>query len=448
MMKKSQIKILASLLYSLPIIFFLVSYFLITTSGEDIFQGANNFRTGLALNPLGDAINAFNFNSRITDMYAWPVIDYFDYQFAFGPDIIFRLIDVIMASAVFYFATYIILSRKPKLIIKDALIFCAIFSVFIVTPIGRVFYLEFSMIHNYVPPTLAVLIFSIPFLKLIQNQSPTAHPKLLNIFLPLLGLYIGMASTITPLAILATIIFYCIIKRKNLTRPPLWFFSSLICIMVGFLICWLIGSGIEHYAKVQATTFDYILFSNLFSAPAVFISKIFQHELYNFGIVFLLILAIFVLCYVFSKPKIKVKKLDSKTKNIILAFSIFIVVHLLGTSLIKAPFRLLILPYFIGIIAIFKVFMSSINSKILATIITIFTFFILLTHTILLIKYHNQASIILTEIKESSESALCIEESRTLPIRLHFIDLSQANFLVNWGYPEPIYGKNITFCKE
>ena len=151
MMKKSQIKILASLLYSLPIIFFLVSYFLITTSGEDIFQGANNFRTGLALNPLGDAINAFNFNSRITDMYAWPVIDYFDYQFAFGPDIIFRLIDVIIASAVFYFATYIILSRKPKLIIKDALIFCAIFSVFIVTPIGRVFYLEFSMIHNYVP---------------------------------------------------------------------------------------------------------------------------------------------------------------------------------------------------------------------------------------------------------------------------------------------------------
>lgn len=440
-------KITAIILYLLPILFFIVSYFLITTSGEDIFQGANNFRTGAELNPLQDAINAFSYNSRITDMYAWTVIDFFDYQFAFGPDLIFRLIDVVLASAVFYFTTYLILNHKPKLLIKDALIFCATFLVFIITPFGRTFYIEFSMIHNYVPLALITLIFAIPYLRLLTKNPIIGHQKLLNIVMPILGLYFGMAATITPLAFLITVIIYCLINHKNLTRPPVWFFTGLAGTVIGFTICWFAGSGVDHYTARQAATFDYIAIADLLSAPFEFIPKILWHEVYNFGIVLLPLLGIFVAGYIFSKPKVNFKKLGSETKKLVLVFSIFIIIHILGASLIKAPFRLLIPAYLAGIIIIFRIFAERINSKIIGVIVATFTVAVLLAHTILLVKYHQQAGEILTEIKNSPTETLCVEKERTVPDRLRFIDLSQANFLVNWGYPEPIYGKNITFCE-
>ena len=126
-------KIFSCLLYALPIIFSLLTVFLITTSGEDNFQGAGNFRNGATINVIEDAKNAFNYNSRLTDVYAWSVIDFYDNQFQFGPDLIFRLIDVIMITAVFYLSTYLILNRKPKLQIKDALVFCVAFFVFIIS---------------------------------------------------------------------------------------------------------------------------------------------------------------------------------------------------------------------------------------------------------------------------------------------------------------------------
>ncbi|MBR5939200.1 hypothetical protein IKZ77_01450, partial [Candidatus Saccharibacteria bacterium] len=220
-------KILPILIYLVPIFFFIISYFLTTTSGEDIHQGANNFRFTTNIDPLNDAASAFNYNSRITDMYAWSVIDFYDYQFRFGPDIIFRLLDIILASAVFCFATYVILNRKPKLTLKDASIFCALFLFLIVTPFGRAFYNEFSMIHNYVPLALITIVFAIPYLKLAQKNSIN-HPILFNALLPIFGLYFGMAATITPLAFLSTVIIYCIINRKKLSRPPIWFYTGII----------------------------------------------------------------------------------------------------------------------------------------------------------------------------------------------------------------------------
>jgi hypothetical protein len=265
--------------------------------------------------------------------------------------------------------------------------------------------------------------------------------------MPLLGLYFGMAATVTPLAFIVTIAIYCLINRKNLTRPPLWFFTGLIGVVTGFLICWLVGSGIDHYTSSQATTFDYVSLSNLFSDPFTAIPKILWHIIYNFGIVFLPLLGLFIVCLIFKKHNIKFQKLNIENKNLILVFVIFIVIHLLGASLIKAPFRLLIPAYLAGIIITFRFFASAISSKFIGTTIVIFTVLILFIHTFLLVKYRAQVANLLTEIKNSTEPSLCIEKSRTTPTRLHFIDLSQANFLVDWGSPELIYDKNVTFCK-
>ena len=61
------------ILYSTPVIFFLISYFLIITSGEDIYQGAST-----PVNIVGDMIAAFRHSVRLADMFAWSVINFFD----------------------------------------------------------------------------------------------------------------------------------------------------------------------------------------------------------------------------------------------------------------------------------------------------------------------------------------------------------------------------------
>ena len=444
-------KIFSCLLYALPIIFSLLTVFLITTSGEDNFQGAGNFRNGATINVIEDAKNAFNYNSRLTDVYAWSVIDFYDNQFQFGPDLIFRLIDVIMITAVFYLSTYLILNRKPKLQIKDALVFCVAFFVFIITPFGRAFYHEFSMIHNYVPLALITLLFSIPYLKLTTHSCSAKHPIALAILMLIAGLFFGMSATITPLAFLATIVIYLIIRRKHLTKPPLWFYSGILGAITGFLICWFVGSGVDHYTDpTTAATFDYLSLSEVFTN----IPKLLFHEIHNFAYVFIPLIAIIIICFLFLKhrktlfSKRHLGHLSPATINLIIIFSSFIIIHILGASLIVSPPRILIPAYLAGIIIILRLFVSHLNfNPLFITVITIVTTVTIITHGALLSKYHHEMSIILNNIKESPETTICINPSETMPPRIRVLDLSQANMIVNWGEPEPIYNKGIISCQ-
>lgn len=454
MNRRRQAIITSCILYALPVIFFIISYFLITTSGEDIWQGASSFRTEPTINPINDAVNAFNFNSRITDMYAWAVIKFFDYQFRFGPDFIFRTIDVILAASTFYLATYLILARKPKLQIKDALIFCATFLAIIIVPFGRPFYHEFSMIHNYVPLAFITLLFCTPFVNLLRNSPPTKRPVLLSIGMLLAGLYFGMAATITPLAFLATVILYCIIKRKSLSWPPAWFWTGVVGVIAGFAICWFAGSGIDHYTNpATAANFDYIAISDIFSTPATAIPKILWHEIYNFGITFLPLILLVIVGIIFTPIRRKLftqkfyQHLSPSTKSFLLVCAIFIIIHLLGASLVKAPPRLIMPAYLVGVIAVFHFFTPHLNSKLLGVTIVIFTTITIILHTTFLSIYHHQTRAILNEIQTSPASVICLPASRTTPPRLPLLDLSQANILVDWGKPLQIHNKEVTFCK-
>ncbi len=437
----------------MPIIFALTSVFLNTTSGEDIFQGAGSLRNGAEINALGDAINAFNYNSRITDMYAWTVIDYYDYQYMFGIDTILRLFDAVLIILVFYFATYVALAHKPKLIVKDALVFCAIFATFIVAPFGRAFYHEFSMIHNYVPLALITLLFTIPFIKLITTtKAPLSHrPILATISMLVLGVIFGMSATITPLAFLATIALFCLIRRKHLVKPPLWFYSGIVGTIAGFLICWLVGSGVDHYTNpATAAEFNYLPLSDIFAHPDILI----KHEIYNFALVFIPLSIVFVFCLIFTKkPKGLFSKkhfthLSPTTINILLIFILFIVIHILGASLVKSPPRLLIPAYLAGLILIFRLFIPHIRWGAPLTLLAICgTTSIIIIHIAFLLKYRAEMSITLNQIKNSDETTICIPPRLTEPTRIKVFDLAQANMIVDWGVPEPIYGKGIINCE-
>lgn len=438
------------ILYALPIIFFAISYFLLTTSGEDIHQGAGALANGDTLDSFGDMARAFEHSGRITDMYAWSIIDFFDYQYCFGADTIFRLVDVAIISGAFYLATFIALGRKPKLQIKDALVFCAIFAAVIFSPFGRRLYSEFSMIHNYAPLVFITLFFVLPYLSLIKDfnlKDFNFKPKTLALIMLPLGFIFGMSTTITPIAVLATIIIYIIIKRKELSRPPLWFFIGIATTLLGFVVSFFLSPGMNSYATnpTSAETFDYIAISDIFTDFTTAVPRIFFHLFYNFGICLIPLIAYFAIAFFFarkSRRQIHFKNI----KTILLVFSSFIILHILATAQIKTPPRILIPAYFAGIILIARIFTPYIKSKIFATSVVIFTTLAIILHASFLIIYHHKTSLVLEEIKSSEASELCIERQRVEAPRIPIINLSQEFILVDWGYPEYIHGKAITFC--
>ena len=119
-------RFLSIMMYLIPAIFLTGCYFLMTVTGEDILQGA-----GDKGNFLMGAVDAFRYNARLSDMYAWTVIRIFDFQYKFGADTFVRIADVFMGLGIIYMIVYTSLGRAAQLKIKDAtvflLVFCAIF---------------------------------------------------------------------------------------------------------------------------------------------------------------------------------------------------------------------------------------------------------------------------------------------------------------------------------
>src|SRR5665647_1458711 len=102
-------RIVVTILYALPVLFFSIVYFLQVVSSEAIHQGA-----GRPLSIIPDMLSAFHWSARLGDMYAWSTINFFDYKYSFGIDTIFRLFDVVLAFGIFFIMTKIILGRRPK----------------------------------------------------------------------------------------------------------------------------------------------------------------------------------------------------------------------------------------------------------------------------------------------------------------------------------------------
>ena len=93
-------------------------------------------------------------------MYAWPVINFFDYTYKFGVDTIFRLLDVVTAFAIFFLITTIALGRRPRWNVQDALLFGISFLAVFLSDYSRSLVSSFSHIHNYLPTTLLPLLFA------------------------------------------------------------------------------------------------------------------------------------------------------------------------------------------------------------------------------------------------------------------------------------------------
>ena len=447
--------ILSLILYAIPLIFFIICYFLIITSGEDIYQGAN-----ATPDIIGDSIAAFNYNARLSDMYAWSVINFFDYQYSFGIDTIFRLLDVAMGMGIIYLMTYFTLGRKLKLQISDATWFLFCFVMIFLTPHGRTLYAGFSVIHNYLIITLSTLTFLLPFIQLARNQA-TRNRAWFTLCMLAVGFVFGFSSNLTPIAFLIT---YAIARTcsvvKYRSKINKWEIAGIIGTLIGISIQYLLGPGVTSYINGDySTTYDYISVEKMFSGPLVSIASLGKHVIINYGRVLLPLLLVFTVCFAvyfvarkLSKQRLAIRP-TNKQDNAVLSIGIlFVIIHTAIASQIEFPLRIIIPAYTVGI-ACLAIILRNMLNQLDKHFKTTFTCAVLLaslaivaTRLVLAISYRQKSQTTLDYIKDYPQQMLCIpKESITSPT-IPLIYLGQEPILADWAMPETIYGKTITFC--
>ena len=456
-------KILSVLLYALPIVFFTVCYFLIVTSGEDIFQGANTMP-----DVIGDSVAAFNHSARLADMYAWSSINFFDYTFCFGPDTIFRIIDVIVAFFIFYSATFIALGHRPKLALKDGLVFAGIFLAVMLTSYGTTLYGGFSKIHNYLFISIITLGFCLIYFKDLIDQKPfhktTFLRKLAIPIMLVFGFIFGLTSSVTGIAFLLCLPIYLIFLKVTRQKIAIkkfvfsWRGASILGILIALFCIYVIGPGLADYDTNPAylAVSDYLPFRDVFTNLGDSIVHIIKHMAFNFGrfLVPFIILTIPVVIYLTSlkiKNQLVLPKFSRREKNFFFATISFIIVHILALSQIYYYTRMVLPVYLIGLAVYVYILIHIIKpAKItipLALIEITLMLIIITIRTTFAIQYLAQVSPILDRIKNFNETSFCVTPEQVKSKNLPYIYLGQEDFLVDWAMPQKVYDKTVDFCK-
>ena len=448
-------KWLPIILYSLPILFFVVSYFVMTVSGEDIWQGAGNWRNNVAIDVVADAKEAFEHNGRLTDMYAWTAIDFFDYQFNFGLDTIFRLLDVVMAGGVFYLMSVMVLGRKLKIEVKDALLFDVSFAGVMLTQHGRVFYAGFSAIHNYMIAIFIMLLFGLPYVMKMWGKRVEMR-WWGNLLFLLLGVVFGMSAAVPPVAFVIVWVASVIVRWRKKIRAERWEICGFSGVLVGLLLSNFLGPSLDFYTTndVYTVTYDYISVQGFLADFASGIVRIFKHLVVNFGRVLVPLVAFGIVAFVFIK---KSRQIFSKQywiemvgaqKRVLLAIVGFGTLCVLGTFQVSAPLRVLLPAYIVGLIALIIIARSLVpRARVLGCLIVIMASGILITRLVLAVNYHIRMAAVLENIRDYGGATMCIEQEDVKAVNLPVVYLGQEDMLADWAMPEVIYDKTIEFCQ-
>lgn len=364
MMSSKLRRVATGILYLLPVIFFAVCYFLITTTEEDIIQGA-----GTTPDVWNDLVAAFRNNARLSDMYAWAVINFFDYQYSFGVDTIFRLLDVAAAVGVVLLIASVILGHRPRWNLKDVMVYLGSFLLIVLTPYGYTFYRGFSMAHNYLIIALAMLGFGLPF---VRKLSGTKIPRLYRkwwVAVPM-GLVFGLSANFPPLAFLATYVlvkawqWWKVRKQEGAWRkilPEAWEWMMIGGMLASLAIGYILGPGVSGYASdpMYATTYDYVTLSSVFQDFGGATVRIFRHMAMNFGRTLAPVVAVlaggWILAWMrarLSKKNLRFLPEDTGTRRILASLLIFSGFVVLAGSQIIMPIRLCMPAYLALIIVV------------------------------------------------------------------------------------------------
>jgi len=454
-------RVLAGVLFGLTVVFFVVSYFGITTSGEDVYQGA-----GTEPAVLEDMGAAFRHNARIPDMYAWAVINFFDYQYSFGVDTVFRLIDVALGVGILYLMTYAALGRRVRLELKDAVIWTLGFLMIFLTPHGRVLYAGFSAIHNYLLSAMLTLIFGIWYLKQVCGVEMKWKWWQVGLML-VLGVVFGLSSNLTPVAFLVTFVGVVVVRmvrerkvRAVLKRLKLWEILGVVGILIGMAVAYIGGPGVSGYvASGYATEYDYVSLGEFVREPVGSAGRLVRHVIRN-GVRVLApiaaVLAGFAAIRVVRKwlgkreEKLTWWPETKKEREIVAVLMGFVMVHILVATQLNAPLRILLPAYVAGVMVamlLVKEWTKGWRMEVVGVGMLVLTVGVVGVRTMLAAEYYEKAGKVLERMRESEEQIVCVTREEVTSRTLPGIYLGQEDMIADWTLPVMIYGKEVVWCE-
>ena len=460
-MKSKNLKQLActaaiAALYLIPVIFFASVYFLQTVSSEDIYQGA-----GQSISITQDIVAAFNWNARLGDMYAWPVINFFDYTYQFGVDTIFRLLDVGLAIGIFYLMATFILGRRPRWQVRDALLFNVSFLAVFLSEFSRSLVSSFSHIHNYLPTTLLPLLFALPFVLTLQGrkvlQSRTGKAAAL-----ILGMLFALSSNVTPIALLVTLAiiagYQCIKTKKRLDLGQLarsWQLFAVLGVAVSSVLVYLIGPGVSSYT--QGYNSSYVAMGDLLRIPAEAGVALLGNMVGNVQLVMpiLLILGFAVLVeYVMYKKRL-IRNMTGLTFST--ACFIFFLLHTLAVSQVdvSTTMRILLPAYVFAVISVLftvnrLIQLVEVKQKVLIVIslpVIFLSGVITLDMSILMEQHQKQAKAVLERIETAQTATVCVSPENNPTAKSPLMKYYQRELFMDWTMPATIYDKQVEWCE-
>lgn len=454
-------KVLAGLLFGLVGVFFGVSYFLITTSGEDVFQGA-----GTAPDVLSDMGAAFLHNARLPDMYAWSVINFFDYQYSFGVDTIFRLVDVAMGIGMIYLMTYLALGRKLRLQLKDAVVFALGFLMIFLSPHGRVLYAGFSAIHNYLLIGVISLAFAVPYLKRVRGEETKSG---LGVGLGMLvaGVVFGISSNLTPIAFLLTFGTVMVVEmvrtkkiKEVIRKLKLWEVLGVVGIVIGMGVAYVGGPGVSGYFENgYGAEYDYVSVGEMMSASGESVVRIVRHLMNNFGrvlgpavLVLIVLAGVRVVCgKVRREGKLGWLPAEAEVQRVLVVLGIFVLWHVLIAAQLSAPIRILLPAYLAAVIMtmiLAREWTQGWKMEALGVLLLVGVAAVVGVRTVLAWQYHKKAGLVLRKVRESETEVVCVTREEVKSRVLPMIYLGQEDMVADWAMPEKIYDKEIVWCEE
>jgi hypothetical protein len=449
-------------LFALPILFFAIVYFLQVVSSEDIFQGA-----GRPVSIINDAINAFHWSARLSDMYAWLVINFFDYTFKFGIDTIFRLVDVTLAAGIFYVMGVIVLDRRPRLEIRDALLFGISFLALFLSDYSRSLITSFSHIHNYLLITLLSLLFLLPFVRQLRGKYLSPRP-ITKFMMLVIGFLFAFSSNVTPATFIITAglvnSYDRLAQRRTFNFNKIlhsWQIFAVAGMLVAMFVVYVIGPGFSSYTHGYNSS--YVSIKSLISTPLATGAALVGNMAHNFQLAasaLLMMLLVVLVEYVIAR-----KKLIPKHKEPIagIGFSaialLFFIVHILAVSQIDVPAskmtRILLPAYICVIVSV----LFTVNRLVILADIKKKTLFLLAIPVILLtsvitadigavmVQHRQQASIVLERIKHTEGKDVCVTQADEPTAKSPILKYYQAKLFIDWSMPATIYNKQVDWCK-
>ena len=328
-------------------LFFILLYFLMTETYEDVIQ--RNWGAGMTLGGIMDGV--YNLLPRLGEFYQRIAMHYMTPQLSFGLDLLFRLLTAAIASGVIYFAAVFVVGRKMKFEYKDVIIYLGIMIFLMLSIFSGAFTYRFSFANNYVLGLFTAVCFIVLFrLRLLGDR----WWKLLGAFV--IGFAFGISTEIAPVACLILICVWFVVKmiRREISWRDLrgrYRLQTLAVLgLVAGLVFFYLGGGIGvRTSGWYADTYDYVSPIGIFSDPISTVFRLVQHVWYNVRYIFFAIPL--MLGFIFVETTLFKKRNKDYLFWQVMLF-VFCVLFVLATSLIAVHddlYARFMVPVFIAI---------------------------------------------------------------------------------------------------